>query len=1125
MKRRKIIYISVLLSVLLLLQLMPPSGNVDLHASADENEKMKILEIVAKTNDSSGLTRYLRDMFDVTTLPIKKFVSQRDELHGKYDIIVFSEGDYAVRGVNKKEHNTTSVMNDITELRVNEIIDYYINKGLPVVLPESSMTEHKTGKLYKQLYIPHKHKTNVIIYENVLDLWSYLYKFNGSKRPNMELTRQPDAIEPYKPGDVLSFSFKALKPTDLRSGELKALLYIDSDFNDRYDETEIVMEQQVTSAETSLAYKLPKGYSGIRNWKLEFVDELSTLKDYETGRIKYKDIQVDIKVLQVMPGSNSSSSLKEGKNMNQSYLNKPGEYSIDIEAVQMNQFNNNRHHHINGNKDMLIFGFGDSYNVNAKLSETAAESVEDFIDSKQSVMFTHDTVFMKNSSDHNVWVQKFKGPTGQLEPRTDLGLNAPNTSKNTAKVNDGLLTSYPNPLGDTISVATTHNQYFTLNLEDPEVTPWFNISGSSRDINDSYNHYYMYTKGNITYSGTGHTSTGFPAEEQRLFVNTMYRAFLGANHAPVITVNHPAENSIIPSNQDIMLQYKLEDFDLKDKLLDTKVFLNEKEVYSENGVPKDSVLDVALKHQLPNGGDAVIRIEATDKDNAKAEKTIEVKIVKLETNLEVIRTSNAAKPSKVGEPIEISYLVTPQDITGNAAKSIKTPTITVGSLFLRESFPAGLEVNLPSKTGTIGTGYRVEEKLPDIVYTRVGDKFVANPIKHKITVIPKEKKNYLLNESLLNYKDVNGQHIDASFNPLTFQADVPLDHIQFPASYVLNKESSKNFALDLLLEPQNAGIKEVKWSESSNGNVLKLNPATGTATAVSKGDTIITVTVTDVFGNVRTKQSLVTVRVPIKSFEAEDIVLNVGQVMALPIKVDPPEERNSLEIKLNDERIASIHKENFEIKGLEPGETIMTVSGVNENNEKITKTVKVTVNDILIENISVSPSPLYMNKGESKQLTAVIYPANATNKELIWESEDPTTAEVVKGLVTGKKTGMTIITVYDQKKRVNKSVNVYVGQPLTGISVPEELTIPKGKKKNIGMQYEPSDATNVETITYTTENRYYATVDKDGNVLGRRYGTVVIITKVTTEEGSSYTKRTTVRITDEAAGDRGTDLY
>lgn len=131
-------------------------------------------------------------------------------------------------------------------------------------------------------------------------------------------------------------------------------------------------------------------------------------------------------------------------------------------------------------------------------------------------------------------------------------------------VNNAQITSYPFNLSDDnnrsddmllypvgegeINVAQTHTQWFQLNLEDEDVVPWFNLSGSNINSGDSRNFYYTYSKGNITYSGTGH-SNGYPKSEMKLFVNTIIKADRGANFAPnVINYVLELDNKVAVTN-------------------------------------------------------------------------------------------------------------------------------------------------------------------------------------------------------------------------------------------------------------------------------------------------------------------------------------------------------------------------------------------------------------------------------------------------------------------------------------------------------------------------------------------------------------------------------------------------
>lgn len=122
--------------------------------------------------------------------------------------------------------------------------------------------------------------------------------------------------------------------------------------------------------------------------------------------------------------------------------------------------------------------------------------------------------------------------------------------------NRGQITNYPYQIGDTMKVTRTHAQNFQLDLEQEDggdVTVWYNLTDAyDSDVNpggsndgvysarsgDSRNNYYMYTKGNITYTGLGHTSAGLTNDEVKLFVNTMISSYRDVPEVPYARVTN-----------------------------------------------------------------------------------------------------------------------------------------------------------------------------------------------------------------------------------------------------------------------------------------------------------------------------------------------------------------------------------------------------------------------------------------------------------------------------------------------------------------------------------------------------------------------------------------------------------
>lgn len=138
------------------------------------------------------------------------------------------------------------------------------------------------------------------------------------------------------------------------------------------------------------------------------------------------------------------------------------------------------------------------------------------------------------------------------------------------KVNEGAITQYPYQLKDTFHVASTHAQYWALDLEsdsngdeESDVVVWYCLNGkagatlSQADLynkspNDVRNNYYIYNKGNITYSGAGHSPIS-SEDEIKLFINTMIAAYNAQIKTPEISIvenGEPeameVENIVIP---------------------------------------------------------------------------------------------------------------------------------------------------------------------------------------------------------------------------------------------------------------------------------------------------------------------------------------------------------------------------------------------------------------------------------------------------------------------------------------------------------------------------------------------------------------------------------------------------
>ncbi len=134
------------------------------------------------------------------------------------------------------------------------------------------------------------------------------------------------------------------------------------------------------------------------------------------------------------------------------------------------------------------------------------------------------------------------------------------------KVNDGQITNYPYVISEGPTLAYTHQQYYTLDLNadgdsdgETDVVVWYNLATDAYSIaygqatGDVKNNYYIYSKGNVIYTGMGHAAsitgwkngsyyeyykTAVTLEEAKLFINTMIAAYnAGQRNPEIVTMN------------------------------------------------------------------------------------------------------------------------------------------------------------------------------------------------------------------------------------------------------------------------------------------------------------------------------------------------------------------------------------------------------------------------------------------------------------------------------------------------------------------------------------------------------------------------------------------------------------
>lgn len=183
-----------------------------------------------------------------------------------------------------------------------------------------------------------------------------------------------------------------------------------------------------------------------------------------------------------------------------------------------------------------------------------------------------------------------------------------------------------------------------------------------------------------------------------------------------------------------------------------------------------------------------------------------------------------------------------------------------------------------------------------------------------------------------------------------------------------------------------------------------------------------------------------------------------------------------------------------------------------------------TPDPVAVTGVSVSPTTLTLSSaGATNTLAATIAPANATNKNVAWSSNNQGVATVdASGVVTAVANGTATITATtaDGGFTATSNVTVSISQnvAVTGVSVnPTSLSLQAGQSADLTETIQPSNATNKQ-VTWSTSNGNIATVNANGLVTAVADGSATIT--VTTQDGShTATSTVTVSTTTPPPGD------
>lgn len=137
--------------------------------------------------------------------------------------------------------------------------------------------------------------------------------------------------------------------------------------------------------------------------------------------------------------------------------------------------------------------------------------------------------------------------------------------------------------------------------------------------------------------------------------------------------------------------------------------------------------------------------------------------------------------------------------------------------------------------------------------------------------------------------------------------------------------------------------------------------------------------------------------------------LTVDDTETIVATVLPENAHQKVAWSSSDETVATVD-ENGVVTAIEEGTAIITCIATDGSGVSATCEVTITLNAILVTDITLSQSSLELFFGKTATIEATVTPEDAHNKEVIWTSSNEAVATVENGVVTAVTYGTTTIT-------------------------------------------------------------------------------------------------------------------
>ncbi len=286
--------------------------------------------------------------------------------------------------------------------------------------------------------------------------------------------------------------------------------------------------------------------------------------------------------------------------------------------------------------------------------------------------------------------------------------------------------------------------------------------------------------------------------------------------------------------------------------------------------------------------------------------------------------------------------------------------------------------------------------------------------------------------------------------------------------------------LTATVKPDNADNRKVTWS-SDKTDVATVG-GDGRVTAVKAGEAVITVT-TEEGGKTATCKVTVkakVVNVTDVSLDKTELTLTEGEAETLTATVKPDNADNKKVKWSSDKTDVATVDGSGRVTAVKAGEAVITVT--TEDGGK-TATCKVTVKAkvVPVTGVDVKPWSVTIGANGTTKLTCTVAPSNATNRNVRWESDNPSVATVDSdGNVRAVSAGVAKVSAVTEDGGFRSGCTVTVKEFSSGFEVG-------------GLFYKTAEGYSMDFVEVT------------GNPGGGKYSGDVVVPGTVEYDGITYT--------------------